>query len=34
MGAELHPIDFAPFCELAALLYEGPWVAERYAAVE
>ncbi len=34
MGAELTPIDFAPFKELAALLYEGPWVAERYATVE
>ncbi len=26
-------IDFAPFIEAARLLYEGPWVAERYAAV-
>ena len=26
-------IDFAPFAEAAALLYGGPWVAERYAAV-
>jgi allophanate hydrolase len=26
-------IDFAPFREAAALLYAGPWVAERYAAV-
>jgi allophanate hydrolase len=26
-------IDFAPFREAAALLYSGPWVAERYAAV-
>jgi allophanate hydrolase len=26
-------IDFAPFFEAAALLYEGPWVAERYHAV-
>jgi allophanate hydrolase len=34
LGAELTPIDFAPFNELAALLYEGPWVAERYVAVE
>lgn len=34
LGAELTPIDFAPFSELAALLYEGPWVAERYTAVE
>ena len=26
-------IDFAPFLEAAHLLYEGPWVAERYAAI-
>ncbi|MBB5321868.1 allophanate hydrolase [Marinobacter oulmenensis] len=31
---ELVPIDFGPMLELAALLYEGPWVAERHAAVE
>ncbi len=34
MGAEIVPIDFAPFAALAALLYEGPWVAERFAVVE
>jgi allophanate hydrolase len=28
------PFDFAPFREAAALLYGGPWVAERYAAAE
>lgn len=33
-GAEVEAIDFAPFNELAALLYQGPWVAERFAAVE
>ena len=33
-GAQVEPIDFAPFGELAALLYQGPWVAERFAAVE
>lgn len=33
LGAELVPLDFAPFLELAALLYEGPWVAERHAAI-
>ena len=27
-------IDFAPFIETANLLYEGPWVAERYAAIK
>ncbi|MBW4934210.1 allophanate hydrolase [Marinobacter sp. F4206] len=31
---ELVPMDFSPMLELAALLYEGPWVAERKAAVE
>ena len=32
IGARLIPVDFAPFFEAAALLYEGPWVAERHAA--
>ena len=31
---ELLEIDFAPFLEAAKLLYEGPWVSERYIAVE
>ena len=29
-GGEAVEIDFAPFLEAANLLYEGPWVAERY----
>jgi allophanate hydrolase len=33
-GVELRAIDFAPLFETAALLYEGPWVAERYAVIE
>ncbi|MCZ6592841.1 MAG: allophanate hydrolase [Alphaproteobacteria bacterium] len=33
LGASVVEIDFAPFLETARLLYEGPWVAERYAAV-
>ncbi|CAM3819669.1 allophanate hydrolase [Bordetella tumulicola] len=33
MGATLEPIDFTAFRELADLLYQGPWVAERYAAI-
>ncbi|MCD0505879.1 allophanate hydrolase, partial [Bordetella petrii] len=33
LGATLEPIDFSAFSELAGLLYQGPWVAERYAAV-
>ena len=30
LGAEIVPLDMAPFYETARLLYEGPWVAERY----
>jgi allophanate hydrolase len=33
MRGELVEIDFAPFLETARLLYEGPWVAERYVAI-
>lgn len=33
LGAELVSIDLAPFLEAARLLYEGPWVAERYQAI-
>ena len=32
-GATLRPVDLAPFFAVAALLYEGAWVAERYAAI-
>ncbi|MFC5909344.1 allophanate hydrolase [Streptacidiphilus monticola] len=32
-GAELRPIDLTAFTEAATLLYEGAFVAERYAAV-
>jgi len=32
-GVTLKTIDFTPFAELAAQLYQGPWVAERTAAV-
>ncbi|RCW78997.1 allophanate hydrolase [Phyllobacterium bourgognense] len=34
LGATIVPFDYGPFREAAALLYEGPWVAERLAAVE
>src|SRR5580658_10200969 len=35
LGARIVPVDFAPFLELATMLYNGPWVAERLlAAVE
>jgi allophanate hydrolase len=33
MGAELVEIDLAPLSEAARLLYDGPWVAERSAAL-
>ncbi len=32
-GGSAVRIDFAPFLETARLLYEGPWIAERYAAI-
>jgi allophanate hydrolase len=32
-GATCVPIDFTLFDEVAALLYDGPWVAERFAAI-
>jgi len=34
IGAEIVEIDFEPFVEAAKLLYHGPWVAERYVAIE
>jgi allophanate hydrolase len=33
LGGSVKEIDFDPFLEAARLLYEGPWIAERYAAV-
>jgi allophanate hydrolase len=33
LGGTAVAIDFAPFAEAAALLYEGPWVAERLHAI-
>jgi allophanate hydrolase len=33
LGLRLVPIDMRPFFEVARLLYEGPWVAERRAAI-
>jgi allophanate hydrolase len=32
-GGALVPVDMTPFFATAALLYEGPWVAERHAAL-
>jgi allophanate hydrolase len=34
LGMRLVEFDFEPFAEVARLLYEGPWVAERYAATK
>lgn len=34
LGATLVEIDIEPFYEAARLLYEGPWLAERYVAIE
>ncbi len=34
LGGRLIEVDIEPFYETARLLYEGPWVAERYAATE
>ncbi|PTQ88044.1 allophanate hydrolase [Nitrosomonas ureae] len=34
LGGEAVEVDFEPFLEAARLLYEGPWVAERYAAIQ
>ncbi len=30
LGAQIVEFDIQPYCETARLLYEGPWVAERY----
>lgn len=34
LGASIIEVDYSPFSEAAALLYEGPWVAERWLAAE
>jgi allophanate hydrolase len=34
LGAVIVPFDYAPFRQAAELLYNGPWVAERLAAVK
>ncbi len=34
LGATIVPFDYAPFRQAAELLYNGPWVAERMAAVK
>jgi allophanate hydrolase len=34
LGASVVEFDIEPFAEVARLLYDGPWVAERYAATK
>lgn len=34
LGGEIVTVDFEPLHQVARLLYEGPWVAERYAATK
>src|SRR5439155_15902828 len=34
LGGRPLPIDFRPFRQVAELLYEGPWLAERLAGLE
>lgn len=34
LGAVLEPVDLQPFYDVALMLYEGAWVAERHAVVE
>jgi allophanate hydrolase len=34
LGARLVPVDLGPFLEVGALLYDGPWLAERSADLE
>lgn len=34
LGGEIVPIDFTPFFQIAELLYQGTWIAERYTVVE
>ncbi|UFN50957.1 allophanate hydrolase [Roseomonas sp. OT10] len=33
LAGEMVPVDLSPFFAVAELLYQGPWVAERYAAI-
>jgi allophanate hydrolase len=34
LGAQIVPVDFTPLFAVARMLYEGAWVAERYAVVQ
>ncbi|MFU8778903.1 MAG: allophanate hydrolase [Roseovarius sp.] len=33
-GARIDRVDFTPFYDVARMLYDGAWIAERYAAIE
>ena len=33
-GARIDRVDFTPFYDVAQMLYDGAWIAERYAAIE
>lgn len=33
-GAQIDRVDFTPFYDVARMLYDGAWIAERYAAIE
>lgn len=33
-GASIDRVDFTPFYDVAQMLYDGAWIAERYAAIE
>ncbi|MET0986994.1 MAG: allophanate hydrolase [Steroidobacteraceae bacterium] len=33
-GVRITPVDFMPFIEAAQLLYQGPWLAERFVAIQ
>ncbi|GGB55927.1 allophanate hydrolase [Roseibium aquae] len=33
-GARIDRVDFSPFYDVARMLYDGAWIAERYAAIE
>ncbi|WP_453970543.1 allophanate hydrolase [Amorphus sp. MBR-141] len=34
LGCRVLPLDFAPFFDVAEMLYDGAWIAERYAVTE
>jgi len=34
LGGQILDLDFSPFYEVAEMLYDGAWIAERYAAIE